>query len=383
MTDGWLDKTVYERHPVLACTGPGTADRSYADRFTGHITVSAPGSFNNVLALFAAKPCYAPQFVYDPGTRQFAQLIPWTWSGAALEGGGCEDTETNRAGRNVQLEICCRPEDVPNLPDSTYDDIARLIVDLVRDGWMGDWRNVPDYASMTGTTATYDAPQRLHGDVWRGFNGLGAHIVVPCNAHYDWCPELQAYRLPSLIQDILDGNATPVPDPPTYPAPVLPTPPTQTQPEFVEFGMVGGIVQFLQQLLIRLGYLPVGSDDGVYGAQTLAAVQHLQADCHLAQDGVIGPLTQACIAQRLGFDVPNPGSDPWPGRYLVNQVPMQTGGDVWTVQTKLGLNGYDAGGVDIVYGPSTAAAVYWFQVDYGLTADGVVGPHTWNALSAL
>ena len=36
--------------------------------------------------------------------------------------------------------------------------------------------------------------------------------------------------------------------------------------------------------------------------------------------------------------------------------------------------------VDGIFGPDTANAVKDFQSDYGLTADGIVGPLTWQKL---
>ena len=380
MTDGWLDPARYERHEVLGCTGPGTADLSFPDRFTGHITVSRPGSMDAVLALFRSKPCYAPQFVYDPASRRFAQLIPWDWSGAALEGGGCEGTETNRAGRNVQLEICARVEDVPDLPDSTYIDIAHLIADLVRDGWDGDWHNVPDYQSMTGTTATYDAPQRLHGQAWHDFNGLGAHIICPCNAHHDWTSEFQAHRLPALIEADLNGNPGQPVDPPPVVVPPVDPPPVAPQPEFVQIGMEGGIVEFGQQLLIGLGYSVSGDVPGVFGEGTEAAVKQLQADGGITSDGIIGPVTVREIARRYSVAVPPSGPTPWSGRYLLVQSPMLDGDDVLAVQSRLSALGFDPGAIDSVYGDDTANAVYNFQATHGLKADRVVGPNTWAAL---
>jgi DNA invertase Pin-like site-specific DNA recombinase len=55
---------------------------------------------------------------------------------------------------------------------------------------------------------------------------------------------------------------------------------------------------------------------------------------------------------------------------------------VRVVQRALHGHGYDLGspGVDGRFGPLTAAAVRQMQVDHGLAVDGIVGPHTRNAL---
>jgi peptidoglycan hydrolase-like protein with peptidoglycan-binding domain len=57
------------------------------------------------------------------------------------------------------------------------------------------------------------------------------------------------------------------------------------------------------------------------------------------------------------------------------------GGDVVVLQRVLGMNGYDAGPVDGVFGRQTKRAVKRFQRRRHLTADGRVGPLTTHALS--
>src|SRR5947209_15376216 len=55
------------------------------------------------------------------------------------------------------------------------------------------------------------------------------------------------------------------------------------------------------------------------------------------------------------------------------------GEDVKTVQYLVTAHGHSTG-VDGIFGPSTKAAVEAFQSSRGLSADGIVGPHTWPAL---
>lgn len=56
------------------------------------------------------------------------------------------------------------------------------------------------------------------------------------------------------------------------------------------------------------------------------------------------------------------------------------GDEVRAVQQKLKTLGYDPGTADGIYGTATARAVKQFQSDHGLTADGIAGVRTLQAL---
>lgn len=58
-----------------------------------------------------------------------------------------------------------------------------------------------------------------------------------------------------------------------------------------------------------------------------------------------------------------------------NLVYGDTGADVRTVQTKLGIK------VDGIFGPQTLTSILSFQRAHNLVQDGVVGKHTWLALT--
>jgi peptidoglycan hydrolase-like protein with peptidoglycan-binding domain len=60
-----------------------------------------------------------------------------------------------------------------------------------------------------------------------------------------------------------------------------------------------------------------------------------------------------------------------------------SGDAVKIVQNVLKMNGFYKGSVDGIFGPITEAAVKKFQTAKGLSADGIVGPKTWYALSKL
>ncbi len=57
-----------------------------------------------------------------------------------------------------------------------------------------------------------------------------------------------------------------------------------------------------------------------------------------------------------------------------------SGATVTTIQTKLKNWGYYDGIIDGIYGSATVAAVKYFQNSNGLTADGVAGPSTLEAM---
>lgn len=56
------------------------------------------------------------------------------------------------------------------------------------------------------------------------------------------------------------------------------------------------------------------------------------------------------------------------------------GADVELLQLALSRSGYYTGNIDGVYGIATQNAVMAFQQTYGLLADGITGPQTWNGL---
>jgi Domain of unknown function (DUF1906)/Putative peptidoglycan binding domain len=147
-----------------------------------------------------------------------------------------------------------------------------------------------------------------------------------------------------------DWGQWPRPDEPTpTPGPVWPT---------IQSGDTGQKVRTIQWLLNNNGAgLAI---DGIYGANTLAAVRAFQSIGGLSVDGIVGPNTWAAltVTVRLG----------------------DTGGAVHAVQQVLHAIQDSALATDGDFGPDTLEAVRLFQSNHKLTVDGVVGPVTWNAL---
>ena len=99
--------------------------------------------------------------------------------------------------------------------------------------------------------------------------------------------------------------------------------------------------------------------DGIFGPNTNEAVRTFQSDHHLTVDGKVGDQT-------------------WP--VLIIEVQNGSTGDaVNAVQSQIhSRSGWLT--IDGIFGPDTESAVTNFQEDTGLSADGIVGPYTWNYL---
>lgn len=134
-------------------------------------------------------------------------------------------------------------------------------------------------------------------------------------------------------------------------------------------------IKILQNRLIVLGYL-TGTADGVYGETTEAAVIAFQKRNSLYADGKAGPQTLAVLysasAKKASAVVAHLGS----------LKEGMNGSSVRALQTNLKTLGYYTGSVDGDYGSGTTAAVTAFQAANGLTADGIAGKATLNAISA-
>lgn len=95
--------------------------------------------------------------------------------------------------------------------------------------------------------------------------------------------------------------------------------------------------------------------------------------------------TYSRILHVPGADVQEMGKPP-PSPVTINftsyaQLSVgSTGSQVSAAQYLLLIRGYDAGTVDGIFGSRTRLATLSFQAAVGLTADGIIGPHTWTAL---
>ena len=134
-------------------------------------------------------------------------------------------------------------------------------------------------------------------------------------------------------------------------------------------GSSGEAVRELQVALQETGHNP-GPIDGVFGAQTEAAVKAFQEDRGIGVDGVVGLITWRNIDEFAEFDEPvlREGS---------------TGLPVRRAQSRLTAGGFDTGGVDGQFGSRTESGVRVFQQAQGLPVDGIIGPQTWRQIDSL
>ena len=135
-------------------------------------------------------------------------------------------------------------------------------------------------------------------------------------------------------------------------------------------GSKGEAVAKLQRNLVALGYNPKGTD-GIFGADTKAAVMLFQEVCGLTADGVVGKNTNDAINRALSNK--NAGAL---SRGLISS-------EVTSLQNNLKKLGYYSGSADGIFGAGTESAVKRFQRAYGLVQDGVAGSGTKGKIANL
>ena len=170
----------------------------------------------------------------------------------------------------------------------------------------------------------------------------------------------------------------------TNPAIVSPIP-----SEVLRRGSTGENVSLAQYLLTSAAdfYESVNpiNVDGIFGPNTESATKAFQTSQSLTADGIIGPLTWSKL-YRIYYSINNSitsvGSTAYPGTSLsVGSV----GSNVALIQRYLNyiatyFPSINQLTIDSRFGNATAASVIRFQQLFGLTADGIVGRNTWNAI---
>ena len=140
----------------------------------------------------------------------------------------------------------------------------------------------------------------------------------------------------------------------------------------------GTDVRNLQQDLTTLGYY-WAEITGNFGVRTETAVKRFQEENGLTADGVAGTKTLKAIAAAVARKGGTPASGGSAGTTL--KLNSQ-GTKVSQLQTDLKQLGYYYAEITGNFGERTEAAVKAFQKAKGLTADGVAGTKTLNAIAA-
>ncbi len=148
----------------------------------------------------------------------------------------------------------------------------------------------------------------------------------------------------------------------------------------------GHDVRVLQDFLTRAGYAtPIA---GVFGPETLHNVRRFQRAHHMTVDGVVGSGTSRALrtiaarraASKQRAAQGGGGSNEHMGDRTLKKG--MRGHDVRVLQDYLSRAGVTTP-VDGVFGPGTKDNVKRFQRAHGLTADGIVGSSTVQALRSL
>ena len=140
----------------------------------------------------------------------------------------------------------------------------------------------------------------------------------------------------------------------------------------------GATVSKVQTELKALGYY-YGQITGNAGPKTVAAIKSFQGKNGLTADGIAGPQTIAKID--AAYEAKG-GSSSGSGSSASGLKLNSKGTDVRNLQQDLTTLGYYWAEITGNFGAKTETAVRRFQEENGLTADGVAGTKTLNAIAA-
>ncbi|MFH1338926.1 MAG: peptidoglycan-binding protein [Candidatus Omnitrophota bacterium] len=135
-------------------------------------------------------------------------------------------------------------------------------------------------------------------------------------------------------------------------------------------------VKEIQTVLKEAGFDP-GVIDGTMNKQTRKAIKDFQRAKKLKETGFIDAATRPKLEIYL---VEKTKSKP---DINVEEIKKRLKSPHWIkkIQAALKNSGFDPGGLDGIMNADTKKAIRAFQKSKGLTADGVIGPRTWNELS--
>lgn len=147
----------------------------------------------------------------------------------------------------------------------------------------------------------------------------------------------------------------------------------------------------IQKLLNNKGYNLVC--DGIMGNNTLSAIKDFQAKQGLTVDGLVGKETYNKLTQTVANgnewtkkvqNVIGVVQDGIVGEVTLSHLPtLQVGSQgelVKLLQERLNYYGFNCGNVDGIFGNGTKQALYNYQINRKLLADGICGKQTWKQL---
>ncbi len=154
----------------------------------------------------------------------------------------------------------------------------------------------------------------------------------------------------------------------------------------LKVGVRGDDVKYMQQLMNDISdvytSIPKLSEDGIFGEGTKQGVIAFQKQFGLVADGIVGNSTWNKMIEvhktldNIILDVPYPGNILKRGSrgddVKLMQEYLNVISTVYTSIPKLDTDG--------IFGAGTERGVIAFQKEFGLVADGIIGPSTWNRI---
>jgi len=229
----------------------------------------------------------------------------------------------------------------------------------------------------------FDASTRQSVEAFQRDNGMTVDSVV---GRGTWT------RLYDTYWGIVSNSPQPLPPPVT---PGRPGDIPEYPGYLLRVGSSGQDVMLLQTALARMAeihpQLPSITPDGQFGSRTQSAVMAFQRMFGLSPDGIVGPATWRTLMEEyynhlIGGpgeeEMPPPTTPPYPGSPVRRG---STGENVRIIQSYLNTLAQvypqiSRLTVDGIFGGGTEVSVIAFQRLFNLTADGIVGPATWNAI---
>lgn len=165
--------------------------------------------------------------------------------------------------------------------------------------------------------------------------------------------------------------------------------PSADKNPLLRVGSRGQAVTDLQNMLAAEG-LYTYTIDGIYGSRTAQAVRQYQQKNGLQVDGIVGPETWGRLNQPVKESKPineNKKEEKKGTSKQSEHAPAvvklgSRGAAVTELQNLLNAAGVFPYAVDGIFGSQTLSAVKNFQLQQGLTVDGVVGTKTWAKLKS-